>query len=299
MDPLNAASGFQAFSLTESGNGDVNIACGVAAATPEEKSLPEPALSYHKWRDLYNRTATVVTPRLELTHPGFTDEECSLVKQLNEEYVSGVSRWTVLEVEKGTPNNIIKNLLKLTVDSGCYFSRLWFLKEKHNNQLIGLLQSSRLDKQGLSEIDRHIAAPFCRKGYGSEALNEVFSFYRSMPQKTIIFPTLSEYKLRIIPSLKVISEFYLEKEDAEHLLKEVEDVSENDPHFASKYVSRFPANIRAMVEVALKPLGKHNRPAITEYKGLRAYASTQAALISLKKCDFTKQGEDKWVKYCK
>ena len=263
-----------------------------------QSSAKEDTISYVDWQELYQRTATIVTSRLELVHPKLTDEECLLVNLLNEEFRSGKSRWTVLEIPKDTPSEIIKNLLKITINGGDLFTRVWFIKEKATDQLIGMFQTSRLDDHGLSEIDRHISQQFCRKGYGTEALMAVFSFYESFSNKTIVMPSLTEYKERITPSLSAVSEFYLEKHDLDSLLREVQETTEDKRHFSSQYLSQLPREIREVAESAIKPLGKSSRSDTSQYRGLRSYASTQPAVVSLRKCAFKKTGEDKWVKYC-
>ena len=251
-------------------------------------------LTYKEWSSLYQKTATVITNRLILSHPCSSDEEFSLVEQLNKEFRAGDSYWTVLEIPEETPKEIMEELLEIKKRGGDFFSRTWFIQAKTTEAFIGMLQTSTLNESGLSEIDRHILKQYCRTGYGSEALNEIYNTYGQFSNQKMLMPTLPQYKERILPSLKAIADYYL-KDSADDFLKKFESADESTGYFVSDNVSKFPLKIIPIISQALASLG--NKTDCTQIKGLKSYALTEASTRSLRKCNFKKTGEDKWAKY--
>ncbi len=299
MNVSDSGSHLQTFSCAEESGGSK------APSSGEEGSLSVKyggngsdvgPISFDAWKSLYERTAVVNTARLTLSHPQFTEKEYELVDKLNEAFRNGGSRWTVLEIPENTPRHIVKSLLQITEVAGDFFTRTWFIREQLTACLIGMMQTSALDKSGLSEVDRHLQQNCCGKGYGTEALKGIVDMYQPYTGKRMLMPSFSERKEKLTVFLSSIVPFYLEEDDASEFFRAVDRVSEDTHTFSHPLIDKFPLCIGRVLTVALAPLSQCKRVDFIEYRGLWAYASTAASAPSLKKCGFVKKGEDKW--YC-
>ena len=220
-----------------------------------------------------------------------------LVESLNDALRTGKSHWTVLEIPHKTPPLIIRRLLQITEVTGDFFTRTWFIREKKTGSLIGMMQTSALDKSGFSEVDAHLEPECCGQGYGTEALMGIVELYRPYIGRKMLMPSFSCLKENLLSQLQIIVPFYL-KEDAPEFLSRVESLSDNTRRLFNLLEYHFPNTIHRILYAALTPLNQCKRAEVFEYKGLWAYAATGASSKSLKKCGFVKKGEDKWFHTC-
>ncbi len=301
MNVSNLAGRLESLSLAE----DKDVSQTQSCAKTESQSTRiggEEAdvglMSCDVWKSLYKRTAVINTARLTLSHPKFTEQEYALIERLNEAYRKKESGWTVLEIPENTPAHIMQNLLQITEVAGDYFTRTWFISEQSTGCLIGMMQTSALDKNGLSEVDRHLEQKYCGQGYGTEALTGIVEMYQSYKCKRMLTMPFSERKEKLIEQLKSLAQYYLKEDDVSRFLEAVDSVSEGTFIFSHSLIDKFPPSIRRILTVVLAPFSQCKRVDYFECKGLWAYASTAASAPSLKKCGFVKQGEDKWYCYC-
>lgn len=250
---------------------------------------------------LYKEIKKIETPRLVIELPKITDEECELIKTLNNEAESkalnkNTIKWSLIDLPKEIEhdNEAIKSVIKLNHIAGDFFNGLWFLKEKGTSQPIGLFHTSSLSEEdNRSEISIHIRKSCFGKKYGLEALQGLDEIFGQYKNKKVKLPLKEKYKESIIPLLATIAQScFFNKENVGKLLDDIQHADENTEIFGSQYINDF-GGLASLIRTCTLSLGNFYRTP-KQYSGLKACNLTGAFRNSLMQAGFKKGSPEDW-----
>ena len=118
-----------------------------------------------------------------------SQEEINALREMNTKYWYDANtttlrgNWTPVKFEDNTASKLVDGLVQLkTLDKGSFFSRVWFLRDKESNKIIGIIDSTGLDEDGYSEISIRLLKSTRRKGFASEAVNGLIDHFRQFKE---------------------------------------------------------------------------------------------------------------------
>ena len=240
------------------------------------------------WMSEYSTSSEIETDRLYMSHPRYSSDEALLLKKLYAEFKSGGSTYTPFELDDDMEVSDIHSLLKMHNFIGGFFSRVWFIKDKSSNQLIGIIMTKELDSNGFSEIERHILSKYRSTGLGSDALMAVFDFYSQYCSKKYIHRNPNEFREGLVPIIDYFSDRFLSHDASNDFKKSWRNSV--DIHEIKGKAELFPKNVSGYImRSAFKSLSNDSKSS-SIFNGLSSHPVSLGAIKSLEKCQFTKKG---------
>ncbi len=244
------------------------------------------------WEVVCNSASEIITDRLFLHNPMYSSDEMALLRNSNDAFKSGKSEWSPVVLDDDVSDDDIEMLLKIHPITGGFFSRIWYVRDKETNNLIGVIKTLGLDADGYSQIQRYLISDYCSKGLGSEALLAVFDFYAYYKAGNYQRYKPSEIRSKLTPIINQLSDRFLkETESRAFKLAWQSSTSFTDVYKALRATDGFPINIRRAVNMSIiKAFGiKENK--LTTFNGLRSLPVSEASRRSLLKCGFTRKDQ--------